>query len=240
MGGDEPSEAHLREGARNCVLHYSGVQPGERVLVWIDEAAPPEPGVAEAMIEAAEEAGARVTILKDRPPQFRLGEPLRAATEAAIQSSHCVLQLLPLENVASIDNIHVLRCLFEYDTRITACMTPTRALLASPWARYPIEIARTLMRKSAACVQDAEFHLTEATGTDLRGRLKAWPGGSGFSGGGKLRSGAWTFFPFGNVALYPEGPVEGRIVFETWEGTAGVLQEPVELLIENQRVVRCS
>ncbi len=240
MPGQAVNESHLKEGARNCVLNYSGIQPGETVLVWIDRQAPPEPGVAEAMVEAAEEAGARVTLFEDRPPEFRLGERLSAAAEAAIQASHCVIQLLPLENVASIDNIHILRCLFEYDTRITACQTPTCALLASEWARYPIEIARTIMRKSAGCVRDAEFHLTEDTGTDLRGRLKAWPGGRGFSGSGDLRAGSWTFFPFGNVALYPEGPVEGRIVFETWEGTAGILKEPVELEIRDQRVVHCS
>ena len=234
------NEAHLKEGARNCVLNYSGIGPGENVLVWIDRDEPPEPGVAEAMIEAAEEAGATVTLLQDRAPEFRLGERMSAATEAALQASHSVIQLLPLLNVASIDNIHILRCLFEYDLRITACMTPTRALLASDWARYPIEIARTIMRKSAGLVQDAEFHMTEPTGTDIRGRLKAWPDGAGFSGGGKLRGGAWIFFPFGNVALYPAPPVNGRIVFETWEGTAGILSEPVDLLIKDQRVVQCS
>ncbi|MFQ5913574.1 MAG: hypothetical protein ACE5JS_10360 [Nitrospinota bacterium] len=234
------NESHLKEGARNCVLNYSGVRPGEDVLVWIDREAPPEAGVKEALIEAAEQAGARATVLEDRPPVFRLGERLSATTESALQASQCVIQLLPLENVASIDNIHILRCLFEYDTRITACMTLTRELLASEWACYPIEIARTIMRKSAGCVQDAPFHLTEPTGTDLRGRLKAWPGGKGISGGGELRAGAWTFFPFGNVALYPEGPVDGRIVFETWEGTAGILKEPVELIVRNQRVVQCS
>lgn len=232
-------EAHLKEGARNCVLNYAGIRPGENVLVWVDRAEPPEAGVAEAMIEAAEEAGANVTLLQDRAPEFRLGEHLSATAEAAIQASHCVIQLLPLLNVASIDNIHILRCLFEYDVRIIACMTPTRALLASPWARYPVEIARAIMRNSASCVKDAEFHLTEPTGTDVHGRLKAWPGGAGFSGSGNLRGGAWIFFPFGNVALYPEAPVEGRIVFETWEGTAGILKEPVDLTVKDSRVTRC-
>lgn len=234
------TEEHLKEGARNCIVNYSGVLPGENVLIWIDKVEPPEPGVTEAMVEAAEEIGANVTLLQDRAPEFRLGERISTTTEAAIQGSHCVIQLLPLLNVASIDNIHILRCLFEYDVRITACMTPTRALLASKWARYPIEIARTIMRKSAGCVKDAEFHLTEETGTNLKGRLKAWPDGVGFSGSGNLRGGAWTFFPFGNVALYPEAPLEGKIVFETWEGTAGILKEPVELEIRGQRVVSCS
>jgi len=240
MQAKNVNESHLKEGARNCVLNYSGIKSGENVLVWIDRDAPPEAGVVEAMIEAAEEAGACVSLFEDRSPEFRLGERLSPMAEAAIQASHCVIQLLPLINIASIDNIHILRCLFEYDVRITACMTVTRELLASEWARYPIEIARTIMRKSAGCVKDAEFHLTEATGTDLRGRLKAWPGGKGFSGSGDLRGGAWTFFPFGNVAMYPEAPLDGRIVFETWEGTAGILKEPVELIIKDQRVVECS
>lgn len=228
----------LMEGARNCVLHYSGIRPGEEVLVWTDRSGRVEPEVVSAMAVAAEEAGARVAILSDRPPVFRLGERMAPPVEAALQAADCVIQLFELENVASIDNVHILRCLFEYETRMTAAMTITKELLASQWARYPIDLARLIMRKSASCVKDAPFHLTEKNGTDLHGRFKAWPGGRGFSGGGELRAGAWTFFPFGNVALYPEAPVRGRLVFETLEGFAGLLKEPVVLTVEDQRVTR--
>jgi len=40
------------------------------------------------------------------------------------------------------------------------------------------------------------------------------------------------------VALYPEAPVHGRLVFETLEGFAGLLKEPVVLTVEDQRVTR--
>ncbi len=53
MPNPDVNEAQLKEGARNCVLNYSGIGAGENVLVWIDRDEPPESGVAEAMIEAA-------------------------------------------------------------------------------------------------------------------------------------------------------------------------------------------
>ena len=89
------TEEHLKEGARNCIVNYSGVLPGENVLIWIDKFEPPEPGVTEAMVEAAEEIGANVTLLQDRAPEFRLGERISTTTEA-VSYTHLTLPTILL------------------------------------------------------------------------------------------------------------------------------------------------
>ncbi len=54
--------------------------------------------------------------------------------------------------------------------------------------------------------------------------------------GRALRSGYWTFFPSGNVALHPESSVNRVVVFESMEGFEGTLKEPVRLTVEDHWV----
>jgi 2,5-dihydroxypyridine 5,6-dioxygenase len=230
--------AALMEGARNCVRGYSGVQEGESVLLWTNGSPDVDALVVEALAEATEDIGAHATVLRDRAPEFRLGEaPGRVAAEA-IKGAHVVIHVFEHSNAASIDNVHMLRYMFEYGTRFTAVIANTRSLMTSAWARYPMDLYWELFRRSTAYVNGSPFHLIDANGTDLTGTFKRWTPSSGPSGrpAGVTRDGSWTFFPSGNVPLHPESPLNGRVVFDSMEGF-GTLEHPIALTIDDHWVV---
>lgn len=224
----------LMAGARNCIRDYSGVRAGESVLLWTDGSPEVDPLVVDALELAAEEVGARVSRLSDAPPTFRLGEAPSPIAAQALKGADVVVHVFEHANAASIDNVHMLRYMFEYPTRFTAVVANTRALLASAWARFPVELYWALFRKASAQVADAPFRLTDDNGTDLTGRFKAWPSpGRGSQPAGITQSGSWTFFPSGNIPLFPESPLNGVLACETMEGFRGRLSEPFRIRIDD-------
>lgn len=225
--------AALFEGARCCVKGYTGVRPGEEVLLWTDRSARVHPEVVDALAAGVIDAGARVTILNEDAPFFRFGEPLSRIAGRALESADVILHVFDLENAASVDSIDIRRVLFEYDTRITSVIAVRSDDLASDWARYPVELFRSLWWKSILQVKDAGFHVTDANGTDLRGRLRAIPLAPAETF--YRQSGVWRFFPGGQIALHPV-EAEGVVVAEVLEGARGLLREPVRFAVQDHWV----
>ncbi|MFQ5843350.1 MAG: hypothetical protein ACE5I8_13035 [Thermodesulfobacteriota bacterium] len=130
------------------------------------------------------------------------------------------------------------KILLEKPVRITACICPTVELMASPWARFPIDLFNTIMHMVQEKIKEAPFRLTDDNGTDLTGSMKRWAKGQGYLGSPTRRKGSWGFFPPGEIVHHPESPVDGIIVFETLEGFKGLLKEPVRLTIKDHRVMK--
>ncbi len=127
--------AELMEGARNCVVGYTGVKKGENVVIYTDRSGKVDPLVVEAMILATEEVGAKAIVINERAPIYRLGEHLSKPVIEALANADATIQLFQLENAASIDCFDIQRILFEYDTRMTLVIANTAELLAKSEAR---------------------------------------------------------------------------------------------------------
>lgn len=225
---------HLMVGAKNCVTGYSGVQPGEAVLIWTDGSPEVHDRVIEAIVVAAEEAGASVSVLEEQPPIFRLGNAPSRIALAAIRQSDVLIHVFERANAASIDNMYMLEYMFEYGGRVTAVIANTEAMLASSWATFPMELYWELFRRAMIQVVDGPFELLDANGTHLTGRLRGWGQPATARPAGVTAAGSWTFFPSGNVPLHPESPLDGVMVFDSMEGF-GSLDHPVVLRVHDHR-----
>ena len=236
----------LMRGARNCVNGYCAIQPDEKVLLWLDRTGTVDSNVVDALIEAIDEAGAPLSVLRTKPPIFRYGEKLSAVEEAAISNANVMMHVFDLENAASVDNADIYRCMWEHDLRVTSVIATTPRIMNSDWAHYPPELHYYMWIKSARLLCDTDAHLTDDLGTDLRMKLFPWPKGDPFSSSwasvdkkAKVHrpAGTWEFFPGGTIALCPK-EVEGTLVFELLEGFAGYLSEPIRLTIKDHWVTK--
>jgi 2,5-dihydroxypyridine 5,6-dioxygenase len=224
------------EGATNCISGYAAVQPRERVIIWTDGSPSVQEEVVEALVLATREAGAEVIRIVAEAPEFRLGERPGRVIEEALKAANVIVHVFGHSNAASVDNVYLLRYVFEYQARVVAVLAITRELMESEWARYPMELYWELFRRAAAQVTGEPFHLHDDLSTDLRGGLKPWPASqTGSRPAGVASNGSWTFFPSGNIPLHPESPLNGRMVFDTLEGF-GVLDEPIVVDVVNHRV----
>ena len=228
----------LMEAARNCVAETAGIESSDKVVIWTDNSGKVDPQVIVALSAAVQERGAKAIVIYDDPPAFRLGGEISPVVEAAFERADIVFQVLQLENAASVDNPSVFRCLFEYKAAFLAVICPTVELMQSDWAKYPPKLARAILRSAASQVKEADFLLRDENGTHLTGRLKAWPIDKIDSPKSKLPPGFWGFFPLGTIALHPESPLNGTVVFETMEGFSGYLSEPVRLTVEDHWVTK--
>lgn len=227
----------LMPGARNCIRGYSAVQPGESVLLWTDASPEVDPAVVDALALAADEAGADVSRIVAPAPVFRLGQAPPRVVAQALRGADVLVHIFGHNNAASIDNVHMLRYLFEYPLRITAVIANNRTLMTSNWARYPMELYWLLFRKAAAQVRQGPFRLTDPNGTDLSGTFPDWPASDASSQpAGITRSGSWTFFPSGNIPLFPDSPLNGVLACATMEGHRGLLAEPFRLVVRDHWV----
>jgi len=240
-----PGSESLMEGARNCIRGYCAIQPDERVLLWTDRSGTFHDDVLHALTMAIEESGAPLSFLTTKPPTFRLGERLSPVEEAAITRANVVIHCFDLENAASVDNADIYRCMYEHNVRLTSVIANTPVLLASDWARFPVELHYLMWIKSARLLCETQGRLTDELGTDLRMEFFPWPKGDPFASSwaqvkeSKVRrpAGTWEFFPVGTVPVCPKA-VEGTVVFEHLEGYAGYLSEPIRLTVRKHRVVK--
>ena len=220
---EPPKSRELMRGARNCVNGYCAIQPHERVLLWLDRSAAVDPAVVDALINAIDETGAPLSVLRTKAPIFRYGEKLSIVEEAAISNANVLMHVFDLENAASVDNADIYRCMWEHELRVTSVIATTPSIMNSDWAHYPPELHYYMWIKSARLLVDTDAHLTDSLGTNLRMKLFPWPAGDPFSSSwasvdrkAKVHrpAGTWEFFPGGTIALCPK-EVEGTLVAST-------------------------
>ena len=236
MGGIVGPLWDLMEGARNCVQGYTCVSRGEKVILWTDRSAEIDPRVIDAFGVAVEEVGAEAFHLSSRSVIHRLKQPLQEPVLAAMNKADVLLSFHRLENAATIHNDDLSALLFSSPLRNTAILSLTSELLASDWARFPADLLFTIyqkVRQQALSSGTDVFRLTDPHGSDLTGRI---PYVYGFKCVEPPKK--WQFFPGGEMAELPAGPVNGQLVFEQLEGYEGFVKEPIRLTIEDQWVTK--
>jgi hypothetical protein len=148
----------LLPGARNCITGYAGIEKDENVLIWTDRKANPlgssvDPIVIGALSVACEEVGADVTVVSTKEWRPRLGEPIPKLVEHAICDSNVFINVFALENMAAIDNKYYFRSMLEYESRNVMFLAITPDLLASRWARYPLDLYFTIVGKAGSKIR---------------------------------------------------------------------------------------
>lgn len=159
------SEADLLIGARNCVLDCAKVGKGSHVAV-INEIGAVEEPVVTAIEQVARQAGARVDVVwappfaKDQPGAEIPADVFRAFRDAEIVINH--YHSLSRE---------ILQEHFPDETRVRVPnRAVTAALLASPWARFPYSLQRTISDAfEARMTPGRHWRITSPAGTDVRG-----------------------------------------------------------------------
>ena len=158
----------LDEGARNCA-RFGNVRAGEEVAIIA------EPGVDEAVVDALaiamKDAGARVSILVKEPTGQ--AQPLSAVHAAVLRAADAVFEL----GVPSAHTEAGFLAGFDYGTRQLA-LRPSREVLASEAARFPVEIFYELGRRAQRLLRsERRIHVSDDRGTDLAMELE--PGSVG-------------------------------------------------------------
>jgi hypothetical protein len=164
MAQASPTADGLARGAANCVLDCGGVKAGQSLYV-VSEKGAVEPAVVDAIVAAAEEAGARVTVVwGDAIPKAAPGAIPRAVLEAYTQADVLVSHYPSLAREALVPH-------FPGETRVRV---PNRArtarMLASDWARFPYSLQRTIAaRLDALMAPGQDWRVTTPAGTDVGG-----------------------------------------------------------------------
>lgn len=228
----------LMPGARVLVRDYAVVQKGEEVLIIEDRSGFPDPLVVEAIALACEEAGADVTIASVRHFEARLEEPPKTI-QAAYRAGIRVFDLGKREA-----SFHGRACrigIFEYGLKHMNVIANTPELLASEWARYPVELMTVILQKVDAQVRAARsIRVVSTNGTDVSAGLSP----SQLTGGPRNDEGipvlptatsspVTGMWPLGVLGTQPMLPVKGTLIFDALIGFNGLLKEPVKVTIED-------
>ncbi len=131
--------------ARNVVVH-GAVRPGEIVTILTDTLVPDL--VAEAVLAALIETGARPMVVTSEPPglRWRTGYEPPAPMRAAVYGADVVVQLKSVEAQA-YPRLQETSCI-EHGVRwvkVPAANQPE--VLASPFARFPYDVMQLMARK---------------------------------------------------------------------------------------------
>jgi leucyl aminopeptidase (aminopeptidase T) len=198
-------QKQMLKGARIAVRTCMGVKPGERFLVVTD---PPRLDVANSLLTAAHEAGAKVTLMLMQTLSRHGEEPLEAVAEA-MRAADVVIA----PTTYSLTHTQARKRATQFGVRIATMPMITKEMMFGGAMLADYEKVSKLTRKVAARLDRAdEVEVTSSAGTELRfsvaGR-KAHPDTGIFH-----RPGDFGNLPAGEAFI---APVEG-----TGEGTAVV------------------
>lgn len=227
--------AAARRGARNCVVDWTRVQPGEEVLI-MQAGEGVEPDVVATFTEVLREVGARPTLVACDLFNPRGEDPAPPAAEALKGADVCFF-FSPFPPL--IHSRAGRRAMMEYGMRNVPVLANTLEQLASPWAQFPVRLLLELHERCWRIVRGArEVRVTSRSGTDLRGRLPVavasadrsvnvaglgwhgiWPGECG-------------------PCLEPMESMEGTIVVDVLPGFQGYLDEKIRVTVRDNRIVR--
>ena len=218
-------------GARRLIGHVTDVQAGEQVLIVTD--ASTDPRIAEALRDAAIEAGASAFVLHTAEAKTDSGEP-PAVVVGAMHGADVVFTAVQV----SLTHTDAVTDLCRRGGRVAALTQWTPEMLEGGGIEADFHaIEPTVMRVAALFDAGSEVRVTSPSGTDMvldiRGRS-----GTPHAKTGVVRPG--TFHPIPDIES-PVSPVtgHGRIVCDAsipYLGI-GVLEEPVTLEVVDGRVV---
>jgi hypothetical protein len=232
----------LLPGARNCVKGLANIQPGDNVLILVDNTDFADPLVVEAMAIASREAGADVVCAISREFEPRVEQPPEIIKHAYLGAS-AVFHITPHE--ATIHAKAARIGILEYGMKAIPIIANTEALMASEWARFPIDLYWAIMRKVHNQIQAGKsIRVTSPGGTDISAGVNAAHGMgffkqiTGIPGPLDQGDGGFCMFPTGVYGFHPLPPAEGIIVYDALLGFKGILKEPVKLTIEDQWITK--
>jgi len=246
----------LMPAARNVVAH-GHIQPGEVVTILTDTMIPEV--VAEAVLAAVVEAGARPMVVTTEPPglRWREGEEPPAPLRAAVHGSDVVVQLKSVE-AQTYPRLQETSCI-EHGVRwvrVPAANLPE--VLASAYARFPFAVMHLVTRKvyeqwTAGATTPGPaaktIRVTADNGTDLVATYDPrYVVHTGFLPG-PLRRGQWNQLCGATVGIELFTDANGVVVLDGLHGeeeykalppvgsdVAYPLSQPVRWIVENRYV----
>ncbi len=227
----------LLEGARNCVRGLANVQPGDNVLILVDNNGYAEPLVVEALAIASREAGADVVSAVAREFEPRVEEP-PAIIRDAFFAADVVFHVSSHE--ATLHCRAGRMAIMEYGTKLIPVLTNRADMMCSEWAKFPMDVYWAIVRTVYDMVSRGKtIRVTSPGGTDISSGIHAGhvmgfaDEVSGRPGPVGKGDGLFTMFPLGVFGVHPEDPANGVIVYDVLLGIKGLLKEPVRLTIED-------
>ncbi|MDZ4247251.1 MAG: hypothetical protein U1D67_09050 [Dehalococcoidia bacterium] len=230
----------LMPGARALVRDYANTQPGEKVLIITDTSGFATPPVVQSIALASKEAGAEVVVITCHNFDPRVEEPPEVVT-GAILNSDIVFDLGAHE--ATIHSRTGRIAVFEYGVKLINVTANTPELLASDWAKFPVELLAHIYRKVFEKVHSGKsIRVTSIGGTDITAGISP----SHIMGFSRDEAGfpkypspkgvpLLSMWPMGVLGLVPQPPATGVIVFDALLGIKGRLKQPVKITVENNR-----
>lgn len=227
-----------RSAALICVRDWAKVQPGEEVLILKDLGNFVELEVLDTFIGVLEEVGAGCTVMSCPMFNPRVAEPPRPVARA-IQAADVVLFFSRYP--ALLHSKAGKRAMLEYGLRIVPVIANTMKILASEWARFPVELQLLLHRKSLEPFEESrEVRVTGRNGTEISGqapetvstvnRERLFPG-LGWHGIWPGECGP---------CLVPMRNMNGLVVVDVLPGFQGFLREKVRLVIRDSVIQEIS
>jgi hypothetical protein len=225
----------LMEGARNLV-RYSGLQPGNTVLLLVGDTAD-DPQVVDAVSRAVEEAGGILSTLKVKAWSRALGRPPQLVVDALPTVDVVIQQGASLNGMAT----YVQRAMYEHGTNIAVNMARSAAALSSDLGRYPVELLYAIGERMLAKVQAGRtLRITTPAGTDLTAEVHPRHIGGYFYPARRGWPGQSKAFPGGEFGVHPEDPCNGVIVVEALQPDLSppesILSEPLVLTVRDHWV----
>ncbi len=225
----------LLEGARNCVEGFCGMRRGEEALILTDNSGYADPMVVDALALTCRNLGVKVSHLIISKPASRQ-ERISKIVSAAICEANVVF------NIQEQSLLHSRaggKAMYEYETMFCNVATATRELMASAWARFPMDLTWTIAKRVFEVARNSKtFHVTDGAGTDMQGgiyptHITGFPVNIEPGPGLRSNNGYW---PGATCGLHPEGDVYGVIV-ASYDHRSN-LPAPMKLTVENHRIVK--
>ena len=225
----------LMEGARNCVNGFCGIKSGEEALILTSPSRKNDPLVIDALAVACRDVGANVTALVFNPPPHEMWHvpPIIAAAMCQANVIFGVGTMAPLHGRAGG------KAMYEHEAMLCNVAADTPELMASEWARFPMEVTWAIARRVFEVTRNSKtFHVTDDAGTDMVGgihptHITGFPVNIEPGPGLRTNHGVW---PGATCGLHPEGDVHGVIV-ASYDHEHN-LSEPMKILVEKHRAVK--
>lgn len=223
----------IKDSAMIAVKDCMGVKPGENVLIVSDTE---RDFIGVSIYEAAMELGAEAVYVEMKPRTMSGEEPPEPVAEAMLHSD---VVIAPTKFSLTHTRARINACSRGARIATMPLTEGTRGLITEMFStggmtadyhRMKSNISRLLSRLQGA----KQARITTALGTDILVELggRKWHEDTGLA----LKPGDFTNLPGGELFIAPTN-ANGRLVIDGTFGDYGLLETPLELLIENGMVV---
>lgn len=233
----------LMEGALNYIEGYGNIKRGEEVLILTETVV--DPLVPQAYAAAATSIGAKVhvLILEELRPKFGLRlfeDEIPAIAKQALSSVDVVVNALL--SVFHPNDAWINRMCIEHGLRYVIC-PPTVNELASPYGRFPAELAFAMSMKDYKKVAKAkQVKITDPKGTKLTANILPEYTVRGYAGmvrgARQMIAGTWNA-PTTVIGFIHRIPnAKGTVYFDLNELENRKIDKPVVWEVEDGWVVK--